>query len=114
VKTHGRGLEPVAIFQPDGYNSALAEPPLRRHGVKGLSGMPGEQFSRLYLRPTDLAQDSGRARHRIAALFRERVFSDHAERLVISAEKSASRYPATADIRHIGINSSVSAVLPIF
>jgi len=43
--------------------------------------MPGERFSRLYLRPTDLAQDSSKARHRIAALFRERIFSDHAERL---------------------------------
>jgi hypothetical protein len=43
--------------------------------------MEGERFSRLYLRPADLAQDSGRARYRIAALFRERVLSDHAERL---------------------------------
>ena len=43
--------------------------------------MPGERFSRLYLRTADLAQDSARARYRIAALFRERVFSDHAERL---------------------------------
>jgi len=43
--------------------------------------MPGERFSRLYVRPTDLAQDSGRARHRVAALFREGIFTDHAERL---------------------------------
>jgi hypothetical protein len=43
--------------------------------------MPGERFSHLYLRSPDLAQDSGRARYRIAALFRERVFSNHSERL---------------------------------
>jgi hypothetical protein len=43
--------------------------------------MPGERFSHLYLRPTERAQDSGRARHRVAALFRDRIFKDHAERL---------------------------------
>ncbi len=43
--------------------------------------MLGERFSRLYVRPRDLAQDSGRARHRVAALFRETIFNDHAERL---------------------------------
>ncbi len=43
--------------------------------------MPGERFSQLYLRPTERAQDSGRARHRVAALFRDNIFTDHAERL---------------------------------
>ena len=43
--------------------------------------MPGERFSRLYLRPTELAQDSSKARYRIATLFREKIFSDHAELL---------------------------------
>jgi hypothetical protein len=37
----------------------------------------------LYLRPPELAQDSDRARYRIATLFREKVFSDHAERLAV-------------------------------
>jgi hypothetical protein len=43
--------------------------------------MLGERFSRLYLRPGDPVPDSAKARHRIGALFREPVFSDHAERL---------------------------------
>jgi hypothetical protein len=43
--------------------------------------MPGERFSRLYLRPGDPAPDSGKARHRVGALFRENVFNEHAERL---------------------------------
>jgi hypothetical protein len=43
--------------------------------------MPGERFSRLYVQPRDLVQDSDRARYRIAALFRETIFNDHGERL---------------------------------
>jgi hypothetical protein len=43
--------------------------------------MPGERFSHLYVRSPERAQDSGRARHRVATLFRERIFTDHAERL---------------------------------
>jgi hypothetical protein len=43
--------------------------------------MPGERFSRLYLQPSDPMPDSAKARHRVGALFREHVFSDHAERL---------------------------------
>jgi hypothetical protein len=43
--------------------------------------MPGERFTQLYLRPPERAQDSGRVRHRVAALFRDRIFTDHAERL---------------------------------
>jgi len=38
-------------------------------------------FSDLYLRPVDLAQDSARARHRVGALFGETVFSGHTEQL---------------------------------
>ncbi len=45
--------------------------------------MPGDRFSRLYVQPKDLTQDSDRARYRIAALFRETIFNDHAERLGI-------------------------------
>ena len=45
------------------------------------SGIPGERFSHLYLRPPDPVQDSTRARYRLAALFRERVFTKHAESL---------------------------------
>jgi hypothetical protein len=45
------------------------------------SGMPGERFSRLYLRCADPVPDSARARYRIGALFRERVFNEHAEPL---------------------------------
>jgi hypothetical protein len=39
--------------------------------------MPGERFSVLYVRPGDPAPDSGRARHRVGALFREPVFNPH-------------------------------------
>jgi len=35
------------------------------------------------VQPKDLTQDSNRARYRIAALFRETIFNDHAERLGI-------------------------------
>jgi hypothetical protein len=43
--------------------------------------MPGERFSELYLRQGDLAQDSGRARHRVGALFSESVLNTHAKPL---------------------------------
>jgi len=43
--------------------------------------MPGERFSDLYVRPGDLAKDSGRARHRVGALFGEPVFNNHTEQL---------------------------------
>jgi hypothetical protein len=43
--------------------------------------MPGERFSLLYLRPPERVQDSGRVRQRVAALFRDRIFADHGERL---------------------------------
>ena len=45
--------------------------------------MPGEQFSGLYLQPGDPTQDSGRARHRVGALFRETVFNNHTAPLAI-------------------------------
>src|SRR4029453_6573190 len=35
----------------------------------------------LYLQHGDPAPDSGKARHRVGALFREQVFNDHAEQL---------------------------------
>jgi hypothetical protein len=43
--------------------------------------MPGERFSRLYLQPGEPAQDSGRARHRVGALFGESVVNERAEQL---------------------------------
>jgi hypothetical protein len=43
--------------------------------------MPGERFSVLYLRPPERVQDSGRVRQRVAALFRDRIFAAHGERL---------------------------------
>jgi hypothetical protein len=43
--------------------------------------MPGERFSLLYLQSGDPVPDSAKARHRVGALFRERIFTDHAERL---------------------------------
>jgi hypothetical protein len=45
--------------------------------------MPRERFSALHLEPGDPVQDSGRARHRVGALFRETVFNHQAERLAI-------------------------------
>jgi len=54
--------------------------------------MPGERFTLLYLRPPERAQDSGRVRLRVAALFRDPIFTEHAERLApfISRELGAS------------------------
>jgi hypothetical protein len=46
-----------------------------------MTSMPGERFSALYVRPADPAPDSGRARHRVGALFRETVFNHHTEQL---------------------------------
>src|SRR5262252_5791409 len=43
--------------------------------------MPGERYSRLYVQPGDPARDSGRARHRIGALFGETVFKYQIEPL---------------------------------
>ena len=45
--------------------------------------MPRERFSALHLEPGDPVQDSGRARHRVGALFRETVFNHQAERIAI-------------------------------
>ena len=45
--------------------------------------MPGERFSGLYLQPGDPTQDSGRARHRVGALFRETVFNNHTAPLAV-------------------------------
>jgi hypothetical protein len=56
--------------------------------MEGVSGMPGERFSRLYVQPRDLTQDSDRARYRIAALFRETIFKDHAERLAVHISRA--------------------------
>jgi hypothetical protein len=41
----------------------------------------GERFSRLYVQPGDPTPDSGRARHRIGALFGETALSQHGEQL---------------------------------
>ncbi len=45
--------------------------------------MPGERFSGLYARPEEPAPDSGRARHRVGALFGETVFNNQTERLAV-------------------------------
>jgi hypothetical protein len=68
--------------------------------------MPGERFTHLYLRPPERAQDSGRARHRVGALFRDKIFTDHAQRLApfISREIGVSCL-ATANIHRNGVNS---------
>jgi hypothetical protein len=46
-----------------------------------MSRMPGERFSGLYVQHEDPAPDSGRARHRVGALFGEAVFNDRTELL---------------------------------
>jgi len=43
--------------------------------------MPGDRFSVLYMRPSDPAPDSARARHRIGSLFRETIFSARLDQL---------------------------------
>jgi hypothetical protein len=65
-------------------SSADASIPLPScEGIEGLSGMPGDRFSRLYVQTRELTPDSDRARYRIAALFRETIFKEHAERLAV-------------------------------
>jgi hypothetical protein len=59
---------------------AASSPLLLFEGGEGVR-MPGERFSRLYVQARELTQDSDRARYRIAALFREAIFKDHAEPL---------------------------------
>ena len=51
--------------------------------------LPAERFSRLYLRPSDPVQDSTRARYRLAALFREPIFTEHAESLAAYAGRES-------------------------
>ena len=50
--------------------------------------MPGDRFSRLYMQTRELTQDSERARYRIASLFRETVFNDHAEQLALHISRA--------------------------
>ena len=61
--------------------------------------MPGERFSRLYVQPRDLVQDSDRARYRIAALFRETFFNDHVERLAVYVSREVG-VPVLGSGRH--------------
>ena len=62
--------------------------------------MPGERFSELYLRQGDLAQDSGRARHRVGALFGETVLSTHAKPLADHLARQLG-VPVPDDGRHL-------------
>ena len=62
--------------------------------------MPGEKFSRRYVQPGDPAQDSGRARHRVGALFGESVFNDQAERLAAHLGRELG-VPVPGDGRHL-------------
>jgi hypothetical protein len=48
----------------------------------GVTALPRERFSTLYMRPEDPTPDSPRARHRVGVLFRETVFKNHTEQLV--------------------------------
>ena len=50
--------------------------------------MPGERFSTLYVRPGEFFQDSGRARHRIGALFGEAVLNNHATGIAVQLSRS--------------------------
>jgi len=61
--------------------------------------MRGERFSHLYVQPKELAQDSGRARHRVAALFREAIFNDHTERLAAYVNREVG-VPVLGDGRY--------------
>jgi hypothetical protein len=78
--------------------------------------MPGERFSGLYLRPEDPTQDSGRARHRVGALFRETVFNNHTAPLAVFVGRELGvavpgdgRYSS-----HTGISSFASAARRTF
>src|SRR6266568_4309410 len=64
------------------------------------SNMPGERFSELYLRQGDLAQDSGRARHRVGALFGETVLNTHAKPLADHLGRQLG-VPVPGDGRHL-------------
>jgi len=61
--------------------------------------MPGERFSALYVRPEDPTPDSSRARHRVGALFRETVFTSHAEELARYVGQELG-VPVPGDGRH--------------
>jgi hypothetical protein len=61
--------------------------------------MSGEKFSDLYLRPGDLAHDSGRVRHRVGALFGETVFSNHTKQLAAHLGRQLG-VPVPGDGRH--------------
>ena len=50
--------------------------------------MPEDRFSRLYVQTKEFTQDSDRARYRIAALFREPIFNDHAEQLALYVSRT--------------------------
>src|SRR6516165_5670885 len=50
--------------------------------------MPENRFSRLYVQTKEFTQDSDRARYRIAALFREPIFNDHAEQLALYVSRT--------------------------
>jgi len=58
-----------------------------------------ERFSCLYLRPSEPTPDSARARYRIAALFREEGFSEHAAALAAYVGREVG-IPQFADSRH--------------
>jgi hypothetical protein len=58
-----------------------------------------ERFSRLYLRPAEPTPDSSRARYRIAALFREQIFEQHAEPLAAYVGREVG-IPQFADGRY--------------
>jgi hypothetical protein len=77
--------------------------------------MPGERFSGLYLQPGDPTQDSGRARHRVGALFRETVFNNHTGPLAVFVGRELG-VAVTGDGRYhpTGISSFASAVVAFF
>lgn len=62
--------------------------------------MPGERFSRLYVDPGNPAPDSGRARHRVGALFGEALLNRHAEQLAACLGRELG-IPVSGDGRHL-------------
>jgi hypothetical protein len=66
---------------------------------EGVTALPRERFSILYVRPEDPAPDSSRARHRVGVLFREVAFKNHTEQLALYLGQELG-IPVPGDGRH--------------
>jgi hypothetical protein len=83
-------------IEDDSCTEQSIEPMLKSEGVTSL---PRERFSILYVRPEGPTPDSPRARHRVGVLFRETVFKNHSEQLACYLGQELG-VPVPGDGRH--------------